>query len=161
MNFREELLSQQEKLQKYSEIKGDIDDKRKQLIKNNNGFYGGYAQKIKTTFEGAGEKIDAKMMSSRLLKMIGEKKLTTRFSKVAAASVIVMAGGMMMLNPAESEAGEFESEDLSEKPEVEEGTFEGENEKEISEVDQEMQAKLDKSQEKLKEFIGDLGIFSK
>jgi len=157
----QELDLQKEKLQNYAEVKKGIDEKRAQLMKNGTSFYGGYAQKIKTTFEGAGEKIDAKMMNSKLLKMIGEKKLTTRFSKVAAAGVLIGVGGMMMFNPAESEAAEMETGEMQDKPEAGADSHEeAETEVENQEADQELLDKLNESQEKVVEFISDLGIFS-
>lgn len=158
----QELATQQEKMLNYLQIKREVERKRAELMQNSAGFYGGYAQKIKQILEGAGEKLDAKMANSRLLKAIGEKRLTTRFSKVAAASAIVMAGGMMMLNPAESEAAEADLlESLEERP--------GAGNVLPEESDQEIQAaaenpellgKLSQSQEQAKEFIKDLGIFS-
>lgn len=154
----EQLSGQDEKMRKYAEIKKDVEAKQKALMKNSNGFYGGFAEKIKKSFEKTGGKLDTKMMNSKLLKMIGEKKLTTRFSKVAAGGVIVMVGGMMMFNVAESEGAEIDSDKMTEKPDLGKDSFE--NESETEETNEEILAKLDASQEKVIEFISDLGIFS-
>lgn len=153
----EQLAAQLEKLEKYLMIKEEISSRQKQLIKNNSGFYGGYAEKIKKVFEGAGEKLDAKMTNSRLLKMIGEKKFSTSFSRMAAAGMVVSVGVLMLLNPAESEAAEDETGELYNELEVTDEIDQAEN----AEPDQEVLAKLQESQEKAKEFINDLGIFSK
>ncbi|MFC1751518.1 hypothetical protein ACFLY5_00005, partial [Patescibacteria group bacterium] len=107
-------------IENYLSAKKSIEQKQAELKKDSGKFYEQYSKKMIDSFGKMGDKLDEKALKNRLLKIIGEKQISSKVSKAAAIGLVALAGGLILLNPDVGETAETENYEEPQDNETEE-----------------------------------------